>query len=587
MPDFSARWPLQPANQENSPLKRWQIAERLPVAVETALSDYPPVLRQILFNRGYCTAAEARLFLMAEAPENSDPFNILGVHEAVKRIETAVQNQEQIAIYGDYDADGVTATALLVGFLSGAGAQVRGYIPNRFDEGYGLNNEALKTLASDGIKLIITVDCGIRSPEEARYARQLGLDLIISDHHHPGGEIPEALAVINPRQPGDTYPEKNLAGVGLAYKLASAIEQNLLAQGDHLPPEHQAANQLDLVALGTIADMVPLNGENRWLVRQGLDRIRKPRRQGLLSLMGAAGINPNNITAMDIGFALGPRLNAAGRLDTALTAFRLLTTQNVSEASELAQRLELQNRDRQEITRSIQAKAEQIALAGTSPGYLLFAADPEFNAGVVGLVASRLTESYYRPCIVAQQGPEFTRGSCRSIPEFHITEALDLCADLLAHHGGHAAAAGFTVANESLPELISRLRAIAEQQLADKDLRPILRADLELELRNLKPEILEYLEWLQPTGQSNPQAVFVSRELKVVRSRTVGRDASHLKLTVTDGYVTYDAIAFRMGEWHTKMPEKIDLLYTFETNEFNGRQYLQLNVRDLRPSGIE
>ena len=213
-------------------MKRWLIPERIPVAIEMALSDYPPVLRQILYNRGYTTSDAARQFLMAEAPENTDPFKISGVSEAVKRIETAIQNQEQIAIYGDYDADGVTATALLVSFLSGAGAQVKGYIPNRFDEGYGLNNEALNTLASEGISLVITVDCGIRSPEEARYAKELGLDLIISDHHHPGSELPEALAVINPRQAHDNYPEKNLSGVGLAYKLASAIEQSLLAQGD-------------------------------------------------------------------------------------------------------------------------------------------------------------------------------------------------------------------------------------------------------------------------------------------------------------------------------------------------------------------
>lgn len=552
-----------------------------------ALSDYPPVLRQILYNRGYTTAESARQFLNAEAPETTDPFAILGVREAVQRIENAIQNQDQIAVYGDYDADGVTATALLVNFLSGAGALVRGYIPNRFEEGYGLNNEALKTLASEGVNLVITVDCGIRSPSEAEYARQLGLDMIISDHHHPASEIPQALAVINPRQPGDTYPDKNLAGVGLAYKLASAIEKNLLAQGDKLPLEYQANNQLDLVALGTIADMVPLVGENRWLVRQGLERIRKPHRQGLLSLLGAAGLQTTRITATDIGFALGPRLNAAGRLDTALTAFRLLTTQNVSEASELAQLLEIQNRERQEITREIQTKAEQVANAIPGSQFLLFAADQEFNSGVVGLVASRLTEAYYRPAIVAQQGPEFTRGSCRSIPEFHITEALDQCADLLEHHGGHAAAAGFTVRNTALDELIARMQGIAEQALANSDLRPTLRADMELPLRDLKPEILGYLEWLQPTGQSNPQALFVSRGLRVIRSRAVGREANHLKLTVTDGYVTYDAIAFRMGDWQEKMPDAIDILYTFETNEFNGRTSLQLNIKDLHPSGME
>jgi single-stranded-DNA-specific exonuclease len=461
---------------------------------------------------------------------------------------------------------------------------VEGYIPNRFDEGYGLNNEALDSFKESAVSLVITVDCGIRSIEEAEHAREIGLDLIITDHHHPGDQLPPAAAVLNPKQPGDAYPDKNLAGVGIAYKLALALLSELRRTGDRLAADFDETQLLDLVALGTVADLAPLTAENRHLVRSGLNAIRSPRRQGLQALMGVCGLVPSRIKASDIGFVLGPRLNAAGRLDSALASFELLTTEDLFEAGRLAQQLDNQNRERQKITHEIQALAEQIALAEDPQSPLLFAAHEDFNPGIVGLVASRLNERYYRPAIVAHHGPSHTRASCRSIPEFHITEALDQCEDLMEHHGGHAAAAGFTVRNENLKALVSCLRSIAEEQLSGLDLRPVLNADLEIQLSNLVPEILEQLEIIQPTGYGNPQAVFVSRELKVNDHRLVGRDGSHLKLTVSDGWVTYDAIAFRQGHWHADMPLFVDLMYTFEKNEFNGKENLQLKVKDLKPS---
>lgn len=556
--------------------KHWLIPPRIPLEVEQALHGFPPVLRQILYNRGYATPEEARRFLEARIPPGTDSFNLSGMSQAVERIQFAIHNAEPIAIYGDYDADGVTATALLVQLLRRLGSDVRGYIPNRFDEGYGLNIEALSSLRDQGIRLIITVDCGIRSVTEAEHARQLGVDLIISDHHHPGTEIPHAFAVINPKLPGDAYPEKDLAGVGLAYKLACALMGNNEAGS--------SADSLDLVALGTVADMAPLVGENRALVRAGLEALRQPRRQGILSLMGAAGLMPDKINASHIGFVLGPRLNAAGRLDTALAALNLLLTSDLEEAGTLSQQLDIYNRERQEITRHIQASAEQMVLADDPQALLLFAAHPDFNAGVVGLAASRLCEQYYRPSIIAARGDEFTRASCRSIPEFHITRALDQCANLLEHHGGHAAAAGFTVRNENLDELIERLRIIADQELGELDLRPVLQSDIELPLSELTPDLLTYMEWLQPTGYGNRAVHFVSRNLKVTRSQVVGRDSSHLKMVVTDGRITYDAIAFRQGHWSEHLPSHVDLLYEFEMNEFNGRVSMQLNVRDIKPS---
>ena len=562
--------------------KRWFISPPLTPQAKEALAAFPPILQQLLFNRGYGTDAEARAFLRAEANFDTSPFQMTGMEAAVGRILYALEQHEPIAIYGDYDVDGVTATALLVQTLQALNADVRGYIPNRFDEGYGLNNEALSTLKDDGVGLVITVDCGIRSPDEAAHARSIGLDLIISDHHQPADVLPSAFALLNPKQDGDVYPDKDLAGVGVAYKIAQALLERSALSGRQT--DFSVDLLLDLVALGTVADLAPLVGENRMLVRKGLQRIRTTSRQGLFALANVAEMPIAKTTAVNIGFVLGPRLNAAGRLESALAAFELLTTKDLMLAGQLAQKLDIQNRERQRVTREIQAQAEAMVMADDPQAHIMFAVHPDFNAGVVGLAASRLVETFYRPAIVGQQSEETTRCSCRSIPEFHITEALDQCADLLVRHGGHAAAAGFTVRNENLPALKERLKAIAAKQLSDQELRPTLVADMEVPLHEMKPEVLKYLDYLQPTGYGNPDAVFVSRNVQVKSSRTVGAEAKHLKLTLSDGRVTYDAIGFRLGDLQTNMPSRVDVMYTFETNEFNGRTSLQLNLKDLRSS---
>ncbi|HSB65084.1 MAG TPA: single-stranded-DNA-specific exonuclease RecJ [Anaerolineales bacterium] len=558
--------------------KRWEVAPALPTEAVQELSGYHPILRQILYNRGYRTHESARLFLEAQTPPGSEPMNLLNLPVAVDRINFAVQHHENIVIYGDYDADGVTATALLGLALKAMGARVREYIPNRFDEGYGLNLEAMRNLADEGAKLIITVDCGIRSWDEAEFARTAQMDLIITDHHYPLEELPHAFAVINPKQAGDAYPEKNLAGVGLAYKIVEA----LTSLPDYKGLDHR--DFLDLVAIGTVADLVPLIGENRSLVRAGLELIRQPIRQGVMALIGVSGLIPARINTTDIGYALAPRLNASGRLESALASLNLLTASEPSEAGQLAQWLEIQNRERQKVMREIQLKSEQRIIIDDKIPFLLYDADPEYNAGVVGLAASRLTEQYYRPAIIASIGEQYTRGSCRSIPEFHITQALDQCQELLEHHGGHAAAAGFTVRNEYLEKLIDRLRNIAKEQLGTLDLRPKILAEAEVPISELKPDLLKYLSWLQPTGMGNPVPIFMSRNLRVTRQRAIGADGAHLKMSVTDGRITYDAIAFRQGHWLAKLPPKIDLMYAFELNEFNGQVSLQLNVRDIRAS---
>jgi single-stranded-DNA-specific exonuclease len=562
--------------------KRWIIPPLITPEADSALGAFPQPLRQILFNRGFATEAEARAYLNAKADFNTDPFQMTGMQSAVDRIRFAIQQGEPIAIYGDYDVDGVTATALLVQSLQMLNADVRGYIPNRFEEGYGLNNEAMDKLKAEGVKLVITVDCGIRSPDEARHAQSIGLDLIISDHHHPAeGALPPALAVINPKQHGDTYPDKDLAGVGIAYKIAEALFAD---KGDEM--KARLIELLDLVALGTVADLAPLVGENRILVRKGLRQMRQTTRQGLFSLAAVAEIALAKVNAGNIGFSLGPRLNAAGRLKEALAAFELLTTRDVFRAGELAQVLDMQNRERQKITRIMQMQAEEIALADDPESFLLFAAHEEFNSGVVGLAASRLTETHYRPAIVAARGSDETRGSCRSIPEFHITDALDQCADLLVRHGGHAAAAGFTVKNENLSELVSRLKTIAKEKLAAQDLRPTLLADAEVSLTVIRPDLIKILSYLEPTGYGNRDASFVARNVRVKNTRTVGADGKHLKLSLEDeNKYGHDAIGFRLGEWQNIMPPRIDILFTYEVNEYNGRVGYQLNLKDLKAAG--
>lgn len=560
--------------------KHWKLAEKIPAEVEQALSYYPPFFRQILYNRGITSAEQAMAFLSA-GEDFHDPMLLLNMAGAVERLLFAVDHQEPIAIYGDYDVDGVSATALLVEVLRLLGGNVTVYIPNRFEEGYGLNIEALNQLRDQGIGLVLTVDCGIRSLREAEHARRIGMDLIISDHHQPLEEIPPANFVICPKQKGDEYPEKNLAGVGVAYKIAQALlqQRQLELSNDRLG--------LDLVALGTVADVVPLTGENRLLVKAGLKELRRGSRIGLRSLAQAARINLSTLNTADIGFGLAPRLNAAGRLESALASYQLLLERDIQHIGLLVQHLDDQNRERQKITAEMQQRAEEL-IQEEDFEEILFAFDESFNPGVVGLVAGKLTESYYRPAVVGHVNGEYVRASCRSIPAFHITQALDACADLMVHHGGHALAAGFTIHRDHLPELKERLAKIAFEQLGDLDLRPVLRADVELPLGELHPEFLKYLHLLEPTGMDNPEVYFISRNVRTSNARAIGSDGKHLKFLVTDGWITYDAVAFRQGYWmETGLPREVDILYRFEMNTYNGRESLQLNIVDIKPAGSD
>ncbi len=555
--------------------KRWILSEPIPQEIFAELDEFPAVMRRILYNRGINSNEAARMFLLANEPKY-DPFLLKDMEIATARILRAINSGENIAVYGDYDVDGVSATVMLVQVIRALGGKVGEYIPNRFEEGYGLNEQALESLRTEeGVDLVITVDCGIRSVSEAAFASRIGLEMIISDHHHPGEEMPEAAAVVCHRQPGDEYPDKNLAGVGIAYK----ISQALLARRP--TPNLNADDWLDLVALGTVADIVPLTGENRTLVRAGLRLIRQGKRQGIFSLVQVAGLGKDKITARDIGFMLGPRLNASGRLESALASFRLLAADDVETAGLLAQQLDDQNRNRQKLTRELEETARQMVGDGRDEN-ILFAFGEGFNSGLVGLAAARMVETYYRPVVVGEINGEFTRASCRSIDEFHITDALDRCADLMVRHGGHAKAAGFTVRTENLVELKTRLKEIADRSLGDVLRAAAYRADCEISLDELTPDFFKWLDYLEPTGNQNPEAVFIAKNAKVLSKRRIGAEGQHLKLRVKHQQLVYDAIAFRFGEVFDFIGEQVDLLFSIDKNEYQGNLSWQLKVKDIK-----
>jgi single-stranded-DNA-specific exonuclease len=571
------------------PRKRWEVGPEPGAEAFQALKEFPKPIARALFHRGIADPETARVFFQSGPLAPPDPFLLDGMDRAVERISRAISSREPIVVYGDYDTDGVTATAMLADFLQSCGAVASTYIPNRFDEGYGLNCPALQSLSEQGARLVISVDCGARSVGEAVLCRQKNLDLIITDHHAPGATEPDALAFLDPKRPACHYPDKNLAGVGVAYRLVQAL-------ASRLPPDTAAdpGRYLDLVAIGTVADMVPLLGENRDLVRAGLAAINdlqhSPLRPGLDQLLSVAGVRRGMVDAHTIGFILGPRLNASGRLDTATDALRLLLATDAGEARQRATALDAQNRERQGLTRATFLEAQKIILQsdgfdGDQPPWFLMAEKAGFNFGVIGLAASRLMDEYYRPSAVVALEGDLARGSVRSVPGFHITEALDSCSELLERFGGHAAAAGFTVRTDRLPELRRKLEHLAGEALSHTDAHPALAIDSEVGLAELSWNFLDWIRKLEPCGQGNPSPVFFARGLSVAFKRTVGKENAHLKLTLTDGRTNFDAIAFGFGSLEKSLPARVDAAFHLEENNYSGRQ-LQLLIVDLQGGGL-
>ncbi|MBK9710510.1 MAG: single-stranded-DNA-specific exonuclease RecJ [Kouleothrix sp.] len=562
--------------------KRWVLRGPAPAEFIASLRDRSPVVATLLYQRDLRDQRSIATFLSPDYKSGlHDPFLMKGMDAAARRIAAAIAEGEPIAVYGDFDTDGVTAVTLLMQAIGSMGGDIRPYIPHRLREGYGLNDEAVDQLAAEGVRLLVTVDCGISNTREVAHAQASGIDVIVTDHHTPPAALPEAYAIVNPKQPGCEYPYKQLVGVGIAYKLVQALAR----LGLKMPL--RGRDLLDVVALGTVTDMGPLNGENRVLVKAGLESINSTQRPGLKALIVAAGLIQGKVTSGDISFMLGPRLNAAGRLDDAIMAYKLLLADDFGAAQQLAAELNQANRQRQELTKETQIAArEHIEQLGKQGNRIIVLDGEGYPAGLVGLVAAKLVEELGRPVLMLERGAETSRGSARSVPGFNIIDALVACEDLFVRYGGHSAAAGFTIANDRLPELERRLLAYAESNLPDDQLMPALDIDAELPLGALSWELLEQIAVLEPFGQANPQPVLTSRRVRVSGAWPRGVDGQHLKLRLDDGDggPSYEAIAFRLGKLaeHFQRPRFIDIAYTLEANEWNGSRTLQLNIKDLR-----
>ncbi len=540
---------------------------------------------QLLYNRQMRSEDEIRAFLSRSFPVDN-PYLLKGMNEAVTRLRRAIRSAEPIAVYGDYDVDGVTATALLVSTLQALGARVEPFIPRRKHEGYGLRESALEELGSRGIKLVVTVDCGVRSIDEAKFAQAQGLDLIITDHHSVSSELPPAVAIVDPKQPDESYPYRHLTGVGLAFKLAQGllrVERWVpLSKAEGLPEEDSL---LDLVALGTIADLAPLTGENRALVSRGLEKLNQAPRAGVAAMLREAALRPGQIDARSVGYVLGPRLNAAGRLDDAAASYRLLVASSDEEATALAYQLGATNQERQRLMKEMVEHARQEAAeAGDANIYVL--ASPAYASGIAGLVASRILDEFYRPAIVIAVDEEKgeSKGSARSIEGLDITAALGELDTMLLRYGGHKAAAGFTIKNENIPEFRRRMQKLATERLDDDQLQPLLEIDMSMPLRMATLETVQLIEALQPFGVDNERPTFVSSGVRVCDCRSVGVDGRTLKFRLGDGTGMWDAVAFRQSMRADGVPQCIDVAYTVQRNDWNGKVDAELMIRDWRPA---
>jgi len=545
-----------------------------------------PLAARVLAARGHVDPVTAARFLEAPLADLPDPFTMKGMDAAVARIARALDAGERIACYGDYDVDGVTSTSLLAGFLRSAGGDVVTYVPHRLVEGYGLNRDAVARLAAQGVKLLVTLDCGITSVEEVRAAATLRVDAVVVDHHTVPVELPAASAILNPHQPGCAYPSKDLAAVGVTFALVMALRRRLREAGRFGPrrPEPNLKDALDLVALGTIADVVPLVAANRTLVRWGLEVLAKSRRPGVRALKRVAGIADGQpVTAGQVGFRLAPRINAAGRLDDAGRGVRLMLADDEETARALAEELDRENQARQEIERRILEEATEDAAARVAAGArgLVLARDG-WHAGVVGIVASRIVERFHRPAVLIALEGDGGKGSGRSIESFHLYDALAACAPHLARFGGHKHAAGVTVERGAVEGFRAAFEAHAAARLSEADLQPRCRIDGWIDDAELTDRAAADLERLAPFGAGHPEPVFALRRAPA-RGRTVGAAGVHLKLAL--GARGLDAIGFGMGDRAGLCAEgPVDAAFSVGFDEWDGTRRLQLKLRDVRPA---
>ncbi|MDZ7373076.1 MAG: single-stranded-DNA-specific exonuclease RecJ [candidate division KSB1 bacterium] len=563
-----AKWTLLDAH---SPEEVRRLAQELNV---------PLPIAKILMNRGIRSYEEAKTFFRPNLSSLHNPFLLSDMDEAVRLLLRAIRERKPVLIYGDYDVDGITGTALLYRFLHRLGVPVFYYIPDRLAEGYGLSERGVREAAARGAKLLLTIDCGVTAAAEVELARQLGMDVIVTDHHEPGDRLPPANAVLDPKKPGCNYPFPDLAGVGVAFKMLQGVVQELRVSADTL------YDALDLVAVGTAADIVPLVGENRTLVKIGLERLSDTRVVGLRALLEVSGLKGRQISTGHVVFILAPRINAVGRMGDASRAVELLITPDPNRARQIASVLEAENRQRRSVDEETFREAD--ALVGdecelTRDAVIVLAMEG-WHPGVIGIVASRLAERYYRPTVMIAIENGIGRGSARSIPEFDIYSALTQCEHLLLQYGGHRYAAGLLIEEDKIAEFRRRLNEIASSQLNVAALAPSLKIDAELDLDQVDGRFYQLLRLFEPYGPQNMRPVFLSRNLQVVGAPTVV-GGNHLKFQVKSKSKVFPAIGFGMGDLIGELPpgrRGLSLVYVIEEDEYQGMRTLHLRVKDFQ-----
>ena len=573
---MSKRWIFSPLNKS----LQTEIASKLKIS---------HLLAQVLINRGITDIVSARSFLQPQIAALGDPSLLPDIEKASVRINEAVRKKEKIVIYGDYDVDGLSATALMYRCLKLVGAEVSYYIPERLEEGYGLNTDAIKKLKEGGADVILTVDCGINACREADVARTFGIDLIITDHHQPGQEIPNAFAVVNPKLKTSQCAFKHFSGVGIAFKLAWAI-------GQHFSPQRKVSTEfkdfllsaVGLVALGTIADVVPLLGENRILTKYGLSALQYTEIPGLRALLDIADLSNTNLDAFHVGYRLGPRLNAPGRVGNAGIVVEMLTTTCSERALEIANFLDSENKRRQDIQVDIMVSARkkvmnEINLDETTAIVL---ADQAWHPGIIGIIASKIVEEFNRPTVMIAIAEDIGHGSARSIPSFHILEALEYCKSKLLSVGGHAQAAGLKIHPDNIDEFRLMLNSTTAQRLSKTDLVPILNIDAEVTLSMLSKALVAELARLSPYGEGNPLPLFAAMNVKVVgQPRRIGSKGQHLSFYVKQGDVAIRAVAFGRGEQFERLKQNgktCSLAFAVKINNWMDGENLELEVKDIK-----
>jgi single-stranded-DNA-specific exonuclease len=562
---------------------RWLLPEQLNQDRLRTLAEelnVPPIVARILLNRGVSTFEESKRFLRPSLDDLCDPFEMKDMDKAVDRIRHSIERREKVMVYGDYDVDGVTAVAMLTRFLRTFGIETTFYIPDRISEGYGISEVGIQQAKQEGVHLIISVDCGIKAFEEVALARNMGIDMIVTDHHETGAELPQAVAVLDPKRSDCDYSFKELAGVGVAYKLVQGILSKVS------PSESDSMEYLDLVALGSTADIVPLCGENRILVKYGLQKIANSDNMGIRALLDMVGLNGRELGTGQVVFILAPRLNAGGRMGDARRGVELLTTEDESEARHLAQILEEENRKRREIDdRTFEEAMEMIDREiDLDQAWTIVLASPHWHPGVIGIVASRIIEKFYRPTILISFDGPVGKGSARSIQGFDLYDALKECKGCLLGFGGHKYAAGLKIEREKLEQFRTCFETITKRMLTQELLAPILRIDGEISLSEIDERLYRLLNYFAPFGPQNMKPIFVSKNVEVVGTpRVVGNN--HLKFKVRQNMRIFEAIGFDMGELLYRIAPgepNLDIAYVLEKNEWEGTSSFQLRIRDLK-----